>query len=157
MIFFNSLCNYIAIYLINYYKTLLWVCILLNLGFINPREGEKKYLFLIIFINNFFVSYPFNIRECMLEIKKCISKNILNSQLLTRLSSHLRSVQFSCSVISDSLGPHGLQYASLPCPSPTPTVYSNSCPLSQWCHPNISSSVISFSFCLLYFPATGPF
>ena len=57
----------------------------------------------------------------------------------------LSSVQFSCSFVSDSLPPHGLQHARPPCPSPTPGTYSNSCPLSQWCHPTISSSVISCS------------
>ena len=66
-------------------------------------------------------------------------------------------VQFSCSVMSDSLQPHGLQHARPPCPSPTPGVYSNSCPLSQWCHPTISSSVIPFSSCLQFFPASGSF
>ena len=55
------------------------------------------------------------------------------------------SVQFSCSVMSDSLWPHGLQHARLPCPSPTPRAYSNSCPSCWWCHPTISSSVIPFS------------
>ena len=58
------------------------------------------------------------------------------------------SVQFSHSVVSNSLQPRGLQHARSPCPSPTPGVYSNSCPLSWWCHPTISSSVIPFSFCL---------
>ena len=66
-------------------------------------------------------------------------------------------VQFSHSVMSDSLRPHGLQYPRPPCPSPTPGVYSNSCPLSQWCHPTISSSVIPFSSCLQSFPASGSF
>ena len=66
------------------------------------------------------------------------------------------SVQFSCSVMSDSLQPHGLQHARLPCPSPTSRAYSNSCPLIQWCHPTISSSVIPFS-CLQSFPASGSF
>ena len=69
----------------------------------------------------------------------------------------LYSVQFSRSVVSDSLWPHGLQHASLPCPSPTPGAYSNSCPSSWWCHPTISSSVIPFSFHLQYFPASGSF
>ena len=55
------------------------------------------------------------------------------------------SVQFSSSVVSDSLQPHGLQLAKPPCPSPTPGVYPNSCALSRWCHPTISSSVVSFS------------
>ena len=57
----------------------------------------------------------------------------------------ISSVQFSLSVMSDSLRPHGLQHSRLPCPSPTPGVYSNSCPSSRWCHPTISSSVIPFS------------
>ena len=57
------------------------------------------------------------------------------------------SVQFSCSVISDCLGPHESQHARPPCPSPTSEVYSNSCLSSQWCHPAISSSVIPFSSC----------
>ena len=57
--------------------------------------------------------------------------------------------QFSCSFVSDSLPPHGLQQTRLPCPSPTPGVCSNSCPSSQWCHPTISPSVIPFSFCSL--------
>ena len=68
------------------------------------------------------------------------------------------SVQFSPSVISNSLRPHGLQHARLPCPSPTPRAYSNSCPSSrQWCHPTISSSVIPFSTCLQSFLASGSF
>ena len=67
------------------------------------------------------------------------------------------SVQFSCSVMSDSLRPHGLQHDRPPCPSPTPRAYSNSCPLSWWCHPTISSSVIPFSSLLQSFPASGSF
>ena len=63
---------------------------------------------------------------------------------------------FSCSVVSNSLQPHGLQQARLPCPSPSPRVCSNSCPLSCWCHPTISSSVVTFS-CLQSFPASGSF
>ena len=65
------------------------------------------------------------------------------------------SVQFSCSVVSNSLWPHGLQHARPPCPSTTPMIYSNSCPLSQWCHPTISSSVVPFSSRLQSFPASG--
>ena len=67
------------------------------------------------------------------------------------------SVQFSRSVVSDSLQSHELQHARLPCPSPTPGVHSNSCPLSWWCHPTISSSVLTFSSCLQSFPASGSF
>ena len=64
---------------------------------------------------------------------------------------------FNHSVMSDSLWPHGLQHARPSCPSSTPRVYSNSCPLSQWWHPTISSSVVPFSSCLQSFPASGSF
>ena len=67
------------------------------------------------------------------------------------------SVQFSRSVVSDSLWPHEPQHARPPCPSPTPKAYPNSCPLSQWRHPAISSSVIPFSSCPQSFPASGSF
>ena len=65
----------------------------------------------------------------------------------------LSSVQF----MSNSLRPHGLQHTRLHCPTPTPRVYSNSCPLSRWCHPTISSSVVPFTSCLQSFPASGSF
>ena len=67
------------------------------------------------------------------------------------------SVQFSCSVVSSSLWPHGLQHARLPCPSPAAGACSNSYPSSQWCHPTISSSVVPFSSCPQSFPALGSF
>ena len=67
------------------------------------------------------------------------------------------SVKFSLSIMSDSLWPHGLQHARPPCPSPTPRLYSNSCQLSQWCHPAISSCVIPFSSCPQSLPASGSF
>ena len=67
------------------------------------------------------------------------------------------SVQFSHSVVSDSLGPHKLQHARPPCPSPTPGVHSDSRPSSQWCHPAISSSVVPFSSCPQSLPASESF
>ena len=72
-------------------------------------------------------------------------------------SSYFTSVQFSCSVVSDSLKPHGLQHSRLPCPSPNPGACSNSCPSSRWFHPTISYSVVSFSSHLQSFPASGSF
>ena len=69
----------------------------------------------------------------------------------------LRFSQFSHSVVSDSLWPHESQHARPPCPSSTPRVYPNSCPLSRWCHQAISSSVVPFSPCLQSFPALGSF
>ena len=73
------------------------------------------------------------------------------------ISFQFSSVQFSCLVMSSSFPPHGLQHARPSCPSPTPGVCSNSCPLSQWCHPTISSSVVPFSFHLQSFPASRSF
>ena len=83
-------------------------------------------------------------------------------QILFRLfkpfsSVQFSSVQFSCSVMSGPLWLHGPQHARPPCPSSTSRVYSNSCPLRQWCHPTISSSVISFSSCPQSFLASGAF
>ena len=65
--------------------------------------------------------------------------------------------QFSSVALSESLRPYGLQHAKLPCPSPTPRAYSYSCLSSQWCHPTISSSVVPFSSCLQFFPASESF
>ena len=77
---------------------------------------------------------------------------------ICKIPSPLPSVQFSSvAQLCPTLQPHGLQHARLPCPSSTPRVYSNSCPLSRWCHPTISSSVVPFSSRLQSFPASGSF
>ena len=76
--------------------------------------------------------------------------------LVVQLSIFSLSVQFSCSVMSDSLRPHGLQHSRLPCPSPSPRACSNSSSSSRWCHPTISYSVGLFS-CLQSYPASGSF
>ena len=73
------------------------------------------------------------------------------------LSWTFSSVQFSHSVVSNSSRPHEPQHTRPPCPSPTPRAYPNSCPLSRWCHPNISSSVVPFSSCSQSFPASESF
>ena len=76
------------------------------------------------------------------------------------VTTHARmpiSVQFSRSVVSDSLRPHELQHARPPCPSPTSRAYPNSCPLSRWCHTTISSSAVPFSSCPQSFPAWRSF
>ena len=75
-----------------------------------------------------------------------------NFFILTQKYHVVKSVQFSHSVMT--LWPHGLQQARFPCPSSTPRACSNSCTLSQWCHPTISASVVPFSFCLKSFPAS---
>ena len=84
---------------------------------------------------------------------KIVKENDFQNSIPSQSLSH----QFSRSVVSDSLQPHGLQHARLPCPSPTPRACSNSCPLSRWCHPAISSSVIPFSSHLQSFPASESF
>ena len=81
----------------------------------------------------------------------CYEWNVVVSSLKVRLSF------FSCSVVSNSLWPHEQQHARLPCSSPSPGAFSNSCWLSQWCHPTISSSVAPFSSCPQFFPASGSF
>ena len=80
--------------------------------------------------------------------------SLLFTAICKASSDHL---QFSRSVVSNSLRPHELQHARPPCPSPTPQVHSDSCPSSQWCHPAISSSVIPFSSCLRSLPASESF
>ena len=76
---------------------------------------------------------------------------------LRKITEIFVSVQFSRSVMSDSLWPHELQHARPPCPSPTPGVQPNPCPLSRWCHPTVSSSVVPFFSCPQFFPASGSF
>ena len=96
----------------------------------------------------------FDLYEVSKVVKFVESKRAM---ALGRYSGERPLPLFSRSVMSDSLWPHGLRHARLPCPSPSPWVYSNSCPLSQWCHPTISSYVIPFSSCLQSFPASGSF
>ena len=89
-----------------------------------------------------------------------VTPRVLSDSLNTKdynLPSQFSSVQFSGSVVSNSLWPHESQHARPTCPSPTPRVYSHSCPSSWWCHPAISSSVISFSSCPQSLPASGSF
>ena len=85
--------------------------------------------------------------------------NSTRSNVLFQFTSlAISSIQFSHSVMSDCLQPHGLlQHVRPLCPSPTPRAFSNSCPLSWWLHPTISSSIIPFSFCLQSFPESGSF
>ena len=120
-------------------------------------------------IRGFLCFCPFNLLKCLLHMPRGKSKSVyghawvlenLFPQLLEmkrfraekkyqeeNLILIFSSVQFSLSVVSDSLQPHELQLARPPCPSPSPGVHSNSCPSSRWCHPAISSSVIPFSSC----------
>ena len=87
--------------------------------------------------------------------KAGLKLNIQKTKILA--SNSISSVQFSHSVVSDSFQPHESQHTRPPCPSPTPRVHSNSCPLSWSCHPAISSSVVPFSVCPQSLPASGSF
>ena len=91
------------------------------------------------------------------ELRNYISYYTQTYSICTRMLSHFSSVQFSRSGVSDSLRPHESQHARPPCPSPTPGVYPNPCPLSWLCHPTIASTVIPFSSCPQSFPASGSF
>ena len=101
----------------------------------------------------FFFLYDTFVRSLSQKIYMSEELNGKRRGYLTKPSS----VQFSCSVVSNSLQPHGIQQASLPCSSPTPGAYSNSCPLNRLCHPTVSSSVVPFSYRLQSFPASGSF
>ena len=107
----------------------------------------------------FLTQGPFGFSQLLTEREETVLPKTLVplSRVSFSDSSHALTGQFSRSVMSDPLRPHRLQHARLACPSPTPRAYRNSCPLSQWCHPAISSSVVSFSSCLQSFPASGSF
>ena len=86
-----------------------------------------------------------------------VSWQVSSRVVFSREAAYHSSVQFSCSVVSDSLRPHELQHARPPCPSPVPGDHPNLCPLSRWCHPTISFSVVPFSSCPQSFLASGSF
>ena len=108
-----------------------------------------------------YFSYPSSLKELTWELHNHTfsRNNVIKAYSDCILSSmpYIVSVQFSHLVLSDSLPPHELQHTRPPCPSPTPGVHSNSCPLSQWCHPAISSSVIPFFSCPQSLPASESF
>ena len=95
--------------------------------------------------------------EGLVLYKVNTQQNLSTAAMVTGHKIIISSVQFSHSVVSDSLRPHELQHTMPPCPSPTPRVHPNPCPLCWWCHPAISSSVIPFSSCLQSCPASGSF
>ena len=91
------------------------------------------------------------------KLSLLVPHSLLSFRAAWNSSLLFSSVQYSCSVLSDYLWPNGLQHARPPYPLPTPGVYSNSCPLSRWCHSTISSSLVHFSSHLQSFPASGSF
>ena len=117
-------------------------------------------------ISDFTETFQHLVQHCTNHCPDIIASNrslqlLLIPLMLLYLSvnkpSQVGSVQFSRSVVSNSMRPHESQQARPPCPSPTPGAYSNSCPSSRWCHPAISSSVVPFSSCFQSLPASGSF
>ena len=115
--------------------------------------GLKQWVSLFLWAPSFF----YVAGDCLFLISDGSNSTISHCLVRTVVGSDFSSVQFSFSVVSDSLRPHELQHARPPCPSPTPGVHPNPCPLSWWCHPTISSSVVPFSSCPQSFPASGSF
>ena len=112
------------------------------------------YFFFITQLTSYYGVYPLKI---IVSIVTVMLFSLNSDNMVSLLTNQPNTVQFSRSVMSDSLRPHEPQHARPPCPSPTPGVYPSSCPLSRWCHPTISSSVVSFSSCPQSFPASGSF
>ena len=126
------------------------------LTFVNHGSRGWRYCFLSLPV----LCSPAHGTSHSLCMSTLLSGQILSTlfRIITNSSRSLcDSVQFSHSVVSDSLWPHEPQHARPPCPSPTPRVYPNPCPLSRWYHPTISSSVVPFSSCPQSFPASGSF
>ena len=126
----------------------------------SPLVTSSFFMFVSLFY--FSVSYQFLV---ILEIfcdpcehtDRMLLLDLSFFQSSSKLENFWNIVQFSCSIMSDSLQPHELQHTRLPCPSPSHGACSDSYPLSQWCHPIILSSVVPFSCCLKSFPASGSF
>ena len=137
-----------------YSRSLFVIYLIYSSVCVNPKliiDPSPSTMFLSVFGNC-------GLAEIFLYIKSCTySPNHMIIHQTLRLFWQRLLLLFSCSVLSNSLQPLGLQHARFPCPSPSPGACSNSCPLSQWCHPTTSSSVVSFSSCLQSLPASGSF
>ena len=125
-----------------------------------PQKFLQQFLFMFLsFINQVLGTFCQNYcLHTLFQLFPTLTRSkILYAERYLVFYSTSPSVQFSSSVMSHPLWPHESQHTMPPCPSLTPGVYSNSCPLSWWCHPTISSSVLPFSFHLQSFPASGSF
>ena len=111
-------------------------------------------IFIFIFLQH---SLPPIKLKIIVAIVTAMLFSLNSDNMVNLLTNQPNTVQFSRSVMSNSLRPHEPQHAGPPGPSPTPRAFWNSCPLSQWCHPTISSSVIPFSSCPQSFPASASF
>ena len=128
----------------------LWIISAFCMGCLYQYKQETQH-----FSYNFFLFSPY--QDPLTQGCVCGCGCVCMCVLKTKKAYNTNSVQFSHSVMSDSLQPHELQHTRPPCSSPNPGVHSNSCLSSRWCHPAISSSVVPFSSCLQSFPASGSF
>ena len=126
------------------------LCVLLHVQYLNLLPPQYQRFIFVLSQDNTRLS-------CFIMEKAKSQEDNMNCSRTQVLTKIRLSVQFSRSVVSDSLRPHESQHARPPCPSPTPRVYSNSRPSSRWCHPAISSSVIPFSSCPQSLPASESF
>ena len=131
------------------------VVVVFKFFFRNRLRGYSLALLDPVAVHHFFPWYLGFILLCCYFVTKLGVPQITDR--CTSMQTSLSSVQFSRSVVSDSLRPHESQHARPSCPSPTPRVHSDSPPLSQWCHPAISSSVVPFSSCSQSLPASESF
>ena len=131
------------------------VVVVFKFFFRNSLGGYSLALLDPVAVHHFFPWYLGFILLCCYFVTKLGVPQITDR--CTSMQTSLSSVQFSRSVVSDSLRPHESQHARPSCPSPTPRVHSDSPPLSQWCHPAISSSVVPFSSCSQSLPASESF
>ena len=132
-------------------QKLIWTCLLYIYIYIISSQKTKYFIFFILVWRTLTSFYStLSLDDCPESLIQ-VQGALLETEIIDTQS------QFSCSVNSDSLRPHGLQHARPSCPSPTPGVYPNSCPLGRWRHSTISSSVIPCSSCLQSFPTLGSF
>ena len=131
-----------------------------HLEFQPPEMWERSFCYYLSHLVCSILSWQpkqTNRRERSERLRSCFKGTHWPNLGQLELQNEWTDSHFSCSVMSDSLQPCGLQQVRLPCPSPTPGAYLNSCPSCWWCHPTISSSVIPLSSCLQSFPTSGSF
>ena len=141
---------------INAIKIVAWLYLRLN-AYIVGNTNKPMALFLLLQLENRLTNVTFNTRKDIFIIFIYIKMHMYVCMYRYTHKHLILLLVFSHSVVSDSLQPHGQQHTRLPCPSSFPIVCSNSCPLSRWCHPTNSFSVIPFSSCLQSFPGSGAF
>ena len=142
------------------HRSLLWWqnSVIVRLDYGNKPRFESQHWRMVVLWVSYLTSLWISFFTCKMNgVIVQGHKKHPRSMLWVVINGYMENLLFSLSVVSYSLWPHGLQHARLPCPSPSLGACSNSCPLSQWCHPTMLSSIIPFSFFLQPFSASGSF